>query len=96
MLDAIKRMFKSEKSGDIAKNRLKVVIMQDRTTFTPVMMERLREDLMKVFTKYLEIDSEGLEFNLEREDEQVGLSISIPIKKVKTDAETLLSGDDEK
>lgn len=95
MLDAIKKMFKSEKSGDIAKNRLKVVIMQDRTTFTPVMMEKLRKDLMDVFSKYLEIDSEGLEFNLDREDEQVGLSISIPIKKVKNNIDDLSSDSDE-
>lgn len=93
MLSMIKKMFGGEKSGQMAKNRLKVVIMQDRTTFSPLVMEALRHDLIEVFTKYLEIEEEGMEFNLERENESVGLAISIPIKKVKTGAE---SGVDEK
>lgn len=83
MLSKIKQMFKSEKSGNVAKNRLKVIIMQDRTNFTPVMMEHLKNDLMEVFNRYLEIEETGLEFNLDKENEDVGLSISIPIKKVK-------------
>lgn len=93
MLSMIKKMFGGEKSGQMAKNRLKVVIMQDRTTFSPLVMEALRHDLIEVFTKYLEIEEEGMEFNLERENESVGLAISIPIKKVKTGSE---SGVDEK
>jgi len=88
MLSMIKKMFGGEKSGHMAKNRLKVVIMQDRTTFSPLVMEALRHDLIEVFTKYLEIEEEGMEFNLERENESVGLAISIPIKKVKTGAES--------
>ena len=84
----LKKMFGGEKSGQMAKNRLKVVIMQDRTTFSPLVMEALRHDLIEVFTKYLEIEEEGMEFNLERENESVGLAISIPIKKVKTGAES--------
>ncbi len=89
MFEMLKRMFKQEKSGEIAKNRLKVVIMQDRTTFTPALMENLKKDLIEVFTKYLEIEEEGLEFSLDKEDENVGLSISIPIKKVKQNGENL-------
>ncbi len=88
MLSMIKKMFGGEKSGQMAKNRLKVVIMQDRTTFSPHVMEALRNDLIEVFSKYLEIEEEGMEFNLERENESVGLAISIPIKKVKTGAES--------
>ncbi len=83
MLSKIKQMFRSEKSGNVAKNRLKVIIMQDRTNFTPVMMEHLKNDLMEVFNKYLEIEESGLEFNLDKENEEVGLSISIPIRKVR-------------
>ncbi|BDU50766.1 cell division topological specificity factor MinE [Haliovirga abyssi] len=89
MFEAIKKLFVKEKSGEIAKNRLRVVIMQDRTTFTPVLMENLKRDLIGVFSKYLEIDTEGLEFNLEKEDDNVGLSINIPIKKVKSDTDSI-------
>jgi cell division topological specificity factor len=93
MFSLLKKILGNEKTGEVAKNRLKVVIMQDRTTFSPHMMEALRQDLIKVFEKYLEIEEDGLEFNLEKEDESVGLAISIPIKKVKLASEC---GIDEK
>lgn len=53
MLSMIKKMFGGEKSGQMAKNRLKVVIMQDRTTFSPHVMEALRNDLIEVFSNTL-------------------------------------------
>lgn len=77
------QMFKNENSGQIARNRLKVVIMQDRMTFSPVIMEKLKKDILEVFARYLEIEEEGLEFHLEKEKNDVGLSISIPIKDIK-------------
>lgn len=83
MLEMLKKLMGKESSGEVAKNRLKVVIMQDRTSFTPHVMESLKKDLVEVFMKYLEIEEAGLEFNLVREDDSTGLSISIPIKKVK-------------
>lgn len=89
MFKAIKKLFRNDKSGEFAKNRLRVVIMQDRTTFTPILMENLKKDLVEVFSKYLEIDTAGLEFNLEKENDNVGLSINIPIKKVKTDKSSI-------
>lgn len=83
----IEKFFGTEKSGCTAKRRLQVVIMQDRTTFTPIVMDKLRQDLLEVFSKYLEIEEEGMSFNVEKEEENVGLSISIPIKRVKNEPE---------
>ncbi len=64
---------KDKNSGAIANNRLKVVITQDRASIS-----------QDVFKKYLVIDEDGLECLLKNEEERnVGLSISIPVKKVK-------------
>ena len=82
LLDFIKNFF-SDHSGADARNRLKVVIMQDRSSLTPDVMENLRKDMVKVFAKYLEMDESGIEFNLDAEDRGMGLSISIPIKQVR-------------
>jgi len=81
------KLFKKEEvaSGSIAKNRLKVVIMQDRTSFPPIMLQNLKDDLMGVFAKYFEMEEDELQsFKIENEQNNLGLSISIPIKKVKT------------
>ena len=73
-----------ENSGNIASNRLKVVITQDRASISQDVLTELKVDLLEVFKKYLIIDEEGLECMMKTEEERnVGLSISIPVKKVK-------------
>ena len=75
---------KDKNSGAIANNRLKVVITQDRASISQDVLNELKMDLLDVFKKYLVIDEDGLEFLLKNEEERnVGLSISIPVKKVK-------------
>lgn len=75
---------KKENSGSIASNRLKVVITQDRASISQDVLSELKVDLLEVFKKYLIIDEEGLECLMKTEEERnVGLSISIPVKKVK-------------
>lgn len=84
--DMFERLFKKEEaSSSVAKNRLKVVIMQDRTSFPPIVLQNLKDDLMGVFSKYFEMEEDELQsFKIENENNSLGLSISIPIKKVKT------------
>lgn len=75
---------KKEKSGEVANNRLKVVITQDRASISQEVLHDLKIDLLEVFRKYLIIDENGLECLIRNEQERnVGLSISIPVKKVK-------------
>ena len=75
---------KDKNSGAIANNRLKVVITQDRASISQDVLNELKMDLLDVFKKYLVIDEDVLECLLKNEEERnVGLSISIPVKKVK-------------
>ena len=75
---------KKENSASVASNRLKVVITQDRASISQDVLSDLKIDLLEVFKKYLVIDEEGLECLMKTEEERnVGLSISIPVKKVK-------------
>ncbi|MBZ4682718.1 MAG: cell division topological specificity factor [Fusobacteriaceae bacterium] len=75
---------KSKNSASVASNRLKVVITQDRASISQEVMDDLKKDMIKVFQKYLVIEENGLECNVQREREKnIGLSITIPIKKVK-------------
>lgn len=82
----LKKLFgkKTEKSGKVASSRLKVVITQDRARIGQEVMDDLRRDMIEVFKKYLVIDESGLEFSLATVEQQVGLSISIPVRKVKS------------
>lgn len=72
---------------DIACNRLRVVLMQDRTNLTPELMERMRKELVELLSKYVEMDKEALELNLEQDGDQMALMLSIPVIRAKDEEE---------
>lgn len=87
MLEFLARLFgKDEASGKQAKERLRLVLIHDRATISPEVLEMLRGDLIQVITKYMDIDESGLEVNLERERNTVALVANIPIRRLKRPA----------
>lgn len=71
------------RSGSSARNRLKLVLMHDRTQLSPEMMERMRDELVEVISKYVEIDSDALDINLESESNTIALVANIPVVRAK-------------
>lgn len=78
---------KEENAKDIACNRLRVVLMQDRTNLTPELMERMRKELVDLLSKYVEMDKEALELNLEQDGDQMALMLSIPVLRARDEEE---------
>ena len=76
-----------EESKDVAVNRLRVVLMQDRTNLTPELLQRMRKELIELLSKYVEMDKEALELNFEQEGEQMALMLSIPVVRAKDEEE---------
>lgn len=72
---------------DVACNRLKLVLMQDRTNLTPAIMDRMRKELIELLSKYVELDKELLDLNFEHEDNQMALMLSIPVIRAKNEEE---------
>lgn len=88
--DKIRRLFLKEVapvSKDIAKERLRLVLVHDRADLSEKVMISLREDLIAVISKYMEIDLSALEVSLSKEDGSVALIANIPILSVKRDAD---------
>lgn len=87
----------SSNAKDVACNRLKLVLMQDRTNLSPAIMDRMRRELIDLLSKYLELDRELLDLNFEQEDSQMALMLSIPVLRAKTEEEImeLLKKEDE-
>lgn len=77
----------TEASKDTACNRLRVVLMQDRTNLTPELMEHMRKEMVELLSKYVEMDKEALELNLEQDGDQVALMLSIPVIRAKDEEE---------
>ena len=57
-------LFKRKSSGDIAKDRLKLVLVSDRANCSPDVMEMIKNDIIQVISKYMEIDAEGLDIQI--------------------------------
>lgn len=84
MLEIFSKFFqKDSNSKDVAKERLRLVLIHDRTNMSPELLKALKEDLITVINKYLEIDQEALEVNLSNIDDSVALVANIPIVQVK-------------
>ena len=76
-----------EASKSVATNRLKLVLMQDRTNLTPKILEQMRSELIDLLSRYVELDKELLELNFEQEGDQVALMLSIPVIRAKDEEE---------
>lgn len=76
-----------ESAKDTACNRLRVVLMQDRTNLTPELMDRMRKELVELLSKYVEMDKEALDLSLEQDGDQVALMLSIPVIRAKDEEE---------
>ena len=87
LLGFFRQAEEEESAKDVACNRLRVVLMQDRTNLTPQLLERMRSELVELLSKYLEMDKEALELNLEQEGEQMALMLSIPVIRAKDEEE---------
>jgi len=74
---------KTNTSKDEACNRLKLVLMHDRSKIAPGTLEKMKDELVDVISKYVEIDREALDLNLESESNTIALIASIPIVRAK-------------
>ncbi|TDA70082.1 MAG: cell division topological specificity factor MinE [Clostridia bacterium] len=72
-------------SKEIATERLRLVLVHDRAGVSPSFLEALKEDLLQVISRYMEVDSTAVEVSLTREKNSVALMASIPVLRLKTD-----------
>ena len=84
MLGMITNLFKKENSKDDAKNRLKLVLIQDRAMLPSGVLENMKDDILKVLSKYVEIEKSKLNIEICPYDEdprKIALVANIPILK---------------
>ncbi len=85
MFELLTRVFGRDNNGskNIARERLRLVLIHDRATISPEVMLLLKEDLITVIREYLEIDEEALSVSLENDTDSVALVANIPIKGLR-------------
>lgn len=71
----------------VAINRLKTVLLQDRAGFSERAIQMMREELVSVVSKYMEIDDENFQLQIDALENKTLLALTIPVVRPKTDDE---------
>ncbi|HRV96679.1 MAG TPA: cell division topological specificity factor MinE [Anaerolineae bacterium] len=74
---------KESNSSNVAKNRLQLVLVHDRVDLSPGKMDQLKDDLIEVISKYVEIDQHGIDIALTNSNRQSRLTAQIPVVNVR-------------
>ena len=70
-------------SKAVAKERLRLVLVHDRSCASPQVLENMKNDLITVISRYLDIEQEGLDVSFTNNERQVALVANIPVKQIK-------------
>lgn len=74
------RIFSKEpSSAEKAKDRLRLVLSSDRTDLSAAAMENLKDDLLEVLSRYIQIDPKAMRIDITQEGRQQRLIADIPI-----------------
>ena len=96
IMNFFKKMAKKEdqtlKSKDAAKERLHLVLMQDRANVSADFLELMKQEIIDVIKKYIEVDEKEIDVRLTNKENEDGtngapaLYANIPILNIKNDA----------
>lgn len=90
-----------ENSKDAAKERLHLVLMQDRANVSADFLELMKQEIIDVIKKYIEIDEKEIDVRLTNKENEDGtngapaLYANIPILNIKNDARKISKKDIE-
>ena len=101
MFENITKFFKNRKkkenknnnnSRDTAKERLHLVLMQDRANVSADFLELMKQEIIEVIKKYIDVDESAIDVRLTNKENSDGtngapaLYANIPILNIKNDA----------
>ncbi len=80
MSSFLDRLMGRDRSAQQAKERLKLVLIHDRTDLTPVALEKLKDELITVISRYVAIDPDSVNIEMSQEGREQRLIADIPLR----------------
>jgi cell division topological specificity factor len=71
-----------KRSANSAKERLQLVLIHDRTDMTQPELEALRDDILEVISRHVDIDPNAVRIDVERDGREQRLVADIPLRSV--------------
>ena len=71
-------------SKDVAKDRLRLVLVHDRSMLPPETLDALRAELVEVVSRYFEVDHATLSMDVQRTREAWALMVNLPLRRVRS------------
>jgi cell division topological specificity factor len=83
MSNFLTRLLGRKKSADQAKERLHLVLIHDRTNLTRSSLETLKDELIEVISRHIEIDPSAVKIEMNQDGRQQRLIADIPVRGPK-------------
>ncbi len=75
------RLFgKKETSSNVAKQRLQMVLIHDRSDISPGIIEQIKDEIIEVIARRLSVDSDNVVINLTQTAKESRLVAEIPLQ----------------
>ncbi len=71
-----------KRSADSAKERLQLVLIHDRTDMSPAELTSLKDELIQVISRHVEIDTDAVQIDLEHDGRSQRLVADIPLRSM--------------
>ncbi|TVQ92768.1 MAG: cell division topological specificity factor MinE [Deltaproteobacteria bacterium] len=65
-----------------AKQRLQLLLIHDQVDLSPAQMEQMRQEILEVVGRYVEINPDEMEFRLDKEGGAIALVSTLPVRRV--------------
>jgi cell division topological specificity factor len=83
-MDFLARVFgHSTGTANVAKERLQLVLAHDRTDISQETLELLKDEIVNVISKHIEIDRDHVEVSMTRTDRSHRLVANIPLSNAR-------------
>jgi cell division topological specificity factor len=80
MASIIDRLLGRNRSASSAKERLQLVLIHDRSNLAPGVLESLRDEIVEVISRHVDIDPSGVRLEMEKDGRQHRLVADIPLR----------------